>query len=382
MENIRQAIELADIFNQQATDFLTSYSLCPQQLKVFEAIRKCRTSQLGGHINRCDHCGYTRQAYNSCRDRHCPKCQFIKKLQWVDKLASNLPATRHFHIVFTIPDVLHSLFYSNQAKAYSLLMQAAGKTLMQSAARNYGGMQAGAVAILHTWGQTMVYHPHVHLIVPAGGFSQDAMEWHYTGNKFFLPVKALSRVFRGILIRMLESAFNSNELFLPKDITDFPQIKNSCYRKNWVVYCKKPFSDSDRLIQYLGNYTHRVAISNNRITSFQDGKVGFHFKDYRHAGLTKPLSLDANEFIRRFLQHVLPVGFCKIRYFGFMALKNLKSSLEACSVLIFKTTFLPRLQGLCAIEVWRTITGKDPMICPVCHNGVMCLVNPSSVTVT
>lgn len=372
MENTRQCIEVADIFSYHATEFLSTHSLCPEQRKAFDAIRQCRTAALGGHIDRCENCGYTRQSYNSCRNRHCPKCQFVKKAQWVDKLAANLPPVRHFHVVFTIPACLHNLFYINQAKAYSLLFSAGGQALMQCAKNpDFLGAQAGAVAILHTWGQTMVYHPHIHMIVPAGGLSDDQMEWINAGKKFFLPVKALSLVFRGILCGLLEKAQSKNEIALPDGVTDFMSIKTQCYQKKWVVYCEKPFSDADRLIQYLGNYTHRVAISNHRIREHQNGKVSFTYKDYKSAGLQRRITLDAHEFIRRFMQHILPTGFYKIRYFGFMAMCNVPQKLADCFDLIDKTSFLPMLEGLNAHEILRSITGMDPLICPKCSAGKM-----------
>ena len=372
MENKKQPVELADIFSSHADDFLQNNKLCAEQLKAFHAIMQCRTAALGGHIDRCDNCGFTRPSYNSCRNRNCPKCQFVKKVQWVDKLAANLPPVKHFHVVFTIPACLHKLFYLNQGKAYSLLFRAAGKALMQCAANpGFLGAQAGAVAILHTWGQTLVYHPHIHMIVPAGGLSEDLSEWIPSGKKFFLPVKALSVVFRGILCRLLEQAVTTGEIKLPDKIESFRKIKDGCYLKPWVVYCEKPFSGTDRLIQYLGNYTHRVAISNHRLISQQDGKVTFSFKDYAQASEIKNITLDAHEFIRRFMQHVLPSGFYKIRYFGFMAICNIKSKLAECFTLIGKTTFLSQLEGLSAIDVWRNLTGIDPLKCPKCRSGKM-----------
>ncbi len=371
MEKIKQRIELADIFSRHANDYLKHHQLCPQQQKAFDAIVQCRTDKLGGHINRCDHCGHTRQAYNSCRNRHCPKCQFVKKAQWVDKLAANLPPVRHFHVVFTIPPALHKLFYLNQKIAYSLFFKASGEALMQCASNpRFLGAQAGAVAILHTWGQTLVYHPHIHMIVPAGGLSEDQMEWVPSAKKFFLPVKALSKVFRGILCKRLEKALHNDQIKLPEK-ADFKAIIHQCYKKPWVVYCEKPFSNTSRLIEYLGNYTHRVAIANNRIIDHSNGEVRFHYKDYRSAGLRRQVSLKAGEFIRRFLQHVLPDGFYKIRYFGFMAMCNMQSKLSVCYDLIGKDTFLPLLEGLHAIEVWKSITGEDPLRCPRCQIGMM-----------
>jgi hypothetical protein len=380
MDNKRQRIELADIFSSHAETFLRHHQLCPEQQKAFDAIMRCRTAALGGHIDRCNTCDHTRQAYNSCRNRNCPKCQFIKTVQWVDKLAANLPPVKHFHVVFTIPTCLHTLFYLNQNKAYGLLFKAAGKALMQCAINpDFLGAQAGAVAILHTWGQTLTYHPHIHMIVPGGGLTEDSQQWVPVRKRFFLPVKALSKVFRGILCRLIEENIANGNIRLPDTYTDFRSLKKQCYSKNWVVYCEKPFSDADNLIKYLGNYTHRVAISNHRLLQCENGKVRFHYKDYKAAGISKTISLDTIEFIRRFMQHVLPGGFYKIRYFGFMAICNMKDKLATCFDLIEKPAFLPVLEGLSALEVWRSITGADPILCPKCKTG---LLKPSPIAIT
>jgi predicted Zn-ribbon and HTH transcriptional regulator len=376
MENQRQSIEIADIFRSNAKDFLQHHKLCPNQLKAFSAITQCRTATLGGHAERCDSCGFTRLSYNSCRNRHCPKCQFLKKAQWVDKLAGNLPPVKYFHLVFTIPHCLNKLFYMNQGMAYNLLFKAAGKALLQCAANpDFLGVQAGAVAILHTWGQTLVYHPHIHMIVPAGGLSEDQMEWIAAGKNFFLPVKTLSAVFRGILCRLLEREVNEGIIKLPDDCIGFKQMKDQCYQKQWVVYCERPFTGPENLIHYLGNYTHRVAISNNRLLSHEDGMVSFSYKDNKDGGIRKSMNLSAGEFIDRFLQHVLPKGFYKIRYFGFMAMRNMQLKLSLCFDLIEKAAYLPVLVGLTTLELLREVTGKDPLCCPQCKTGKMMSVS-------
>ena len=372
MENKKQPIELSDIFSVSGDNFLKTHNLCADQLKAFHDIQNCRTSALGGHMDRCDSCGYTKQSYNSCRNRHCPKCQYIKKLQWVDKLAANLPPVKHFHVVFTIPDCLNAIFYLNQGKTYSLLFKAAGQALMQCAANpKLIGAQAGAVGVLHTWGQTLVYHPHIHMIVPAGGLSQDQMEWIPSPKKFFLPVKLLSSVFRGILYRLIEMAAVKGEIKLPDNTSDIETLKRLCYHKNWVVYCQKPFAGPEGIIRYLGNYTHRVAISNHRIEAFENDKVSFNYKDYKTEGMKKSIVLDVDEFIRRFLQHVLPSGFYKIRYFGILALCNMKSKLEICFSLIENNSYFSVLEGLNSFEILHIISGKDPMCCPKCQKGKM-----------
>lgn len=372
MENVRQKVELADIFGRYKTDFLSKYPLCPGQMKAYEAIVNCRTSALGGHADRCDYCGHIRQSYNSCRNRHCPKCQFIKQVQWVDKLKANLIPVRYFHIVFTIPQCLHKTFYINQQLAYSLMFKAAGEALRICASNpKYLGAQTGAVTVLHTWGQTLTYHPHIHTIVPAGGLSDDETEWVQSGKKFFLPVKILSQLFRGLLCRFIAQAVNKNEIKLPSEFHDFEQLKKLIYAKNWVVYAKKPFAGPERVIEYLGNYTHRVAISNHRIIAEQDGKVTFKYKDYKTGNFHREMTLDADEFIKRFLRHILPCGFYKIRYFGLLAPCNAHSKLETCFSLIENNSFLPQFEGLPAFDVWQMLTGKNPFVCPVCGKGRM-----------
>lgn len=370
MQNKRTSVDLADIFAKRAELFLASNRYSLVQKNAFNDILKCRTAELGGHLQACDRCNHTRQAYNSCRNRHCPKCQFVKKAKWVDKLSGNLPPVKYFHLVFTIPECLNTLFYINQKQAYHLLFQAAGKALTQCAQNtNYLGANPGAVAILHTWGQTLVYHPHIHMIVPAGGLSEDQTEWIPSNKKFFLPVKILSAVFRGILCRSLEKAIENKKIVLPGQFTSFQQVKERCYKTPWVVYSEKPFANPENLINYLGNYTHRVAISNQRIVEHKDGKVTFYYKDYKAGGLRKQMTLNQDEFIRRFLQHVLPSGFSKIRYFGFMALRHLQANMEQCIALLDKATLLPELVGLNAYEVYRRLFDKDPQKCSKCNHG-------------
>lgn len=370
MQNKRTSVDLADIFAKRTELFLASNRYSLVQKNAFNDILKCRTAELGGHLQACDRCNHTRQAYNSCRNRHCPKCQFVKKAKWVDKLSGNLPPVKYFHLVFTIPECLNTLFYINQKQAFHLLFQAAGKALTQCAQNtNYLGANPGAVAILHTWGQTLVYHPHIHMIVPAGGLSEDQTEWIPSNKKFFLPVKILSAVFRGILCRSLEKAIENKKIVLPDQFISFQQVKERCYKTPWVVYSEKPFANPENLINYLGNYTHRVAISNQRIVEHKDGKVTFYYKDYKAGGLRKQMTLNQDEFIRRFLQHVLPSGFSKIRYFGFMALRHLQANMEQCIALLDKATLLPELVGLNAYEVYRRLFDKDPQKCSKCNHG-------------
>lgn len=372
MENKRQKIELANIFASQSNTFLFSQKLVSVQKKAFNDIVSCRTEKMGGHRRECDNCTHQEQAYNSCGNRHCPKCQFIKKAKWVDKLTGNLPPVKYFHLVFTVPESLNQLFYLNQQKAYHILFKSAGKTLIQSAENiQYLGAKAGAVAILHTWGQNLSYHPHIHMIVPAGGLSEDGSEWIPSHKKFFVPVRVLSAIFRGILFKNMEKAIAKGEILLPDKIQDTDALKKIWYEKKWVVFAKKPFAKPENLIHYLGNYTHRVAISNSRILKHENGQVTFGYKDYKNAGLRKVMTLEEQEFIRRFLQHVLPSGFSKIRYFGFMALRFIKSNLDNSVQLLNKQVLIPQYEGLNAQEVVRSLFKRDLSCCTKCKKGRM-----------
>ncbi|MFC2125496.1 IS91 family transposase [Bacteroidota bacterium] len=368
--NKRHPIELADIFNQYGQK--QYFSLCPQQQKAFRAITNCRTDRLGGHTYKCDQCGHTKTVYNSCRNRHCPKCQYIKQMQWVDKLKTSLPPTNYYHLVFTIPQALHKLFYINQGVCYGLLFKAAYRTLSNAAANpTFLGVETGCVAILHTWGQALTYHPHIHMIVPAGGISLDGIEWVPASRKFFLPIKALSRMFRGILCRMLEDNINNKEIYIPNDSHCFKDLKTDLYKKNWNVYCKKAFRGPAGVVEYLGRYTHRVAISNDRILSIANHSIRFRWKDYKVGDVNKIMALDAEEFIRRFMQHILPNGFYKIRYYGLFASVNAKTKRILLFQLLEVVSVTAIFNGLKETEIPQIITGTNLNQCPVCRKGNM-----------
>ena len=373
--NKRYTVEVADILKISQQELLSRFPLCPSQHKALIALTQCRTSYYGGHTRHCTKCGHKELAYNSCRNRHCPKCQFIKQEQWVDKLKGRLIPGRYFHVVFTIPHQLNPLFYINQRECYKILFSAAWESL-KNAGNNtrFLGAQLGAVAVLHTWGQTISYHPHVHMLVPAGGLSEDAMEWIQAPGKFFVPVKALAKMFRAIMLKHLKEMLTSHQLKLPDCLSDFNSLKEELFQKPWNVYCKKALGGMNGVLRYLGKYTHRVAISNNRLLNFQDGKVCFRYRDYRlqdNRYHSKTMTLDALEFARRFMQHILPLGFYKIRYFGILATANCKTKREQSIALIEKTIFLSQLEGLNAYEVLRFLSGKDPALCPVCKQGIM-----------
>lgn len=372
IENKKHNIEVANIFAQHGAQFLETHKLCPDQIKAAHAIMNCRTALLGGHLQQCDLCAHQRPAYNSCRNRHCPKCQYVKQIQWVDKLKSILPPTRYFHLVFTIPSSLHKTFYINQRVCYGLLFKAASSTLKKAGDNpDFLGAQTGAIAILHTWGQTLTYHPHIHMIVPAGGLSYDQTEWVASPKKFFLPVKALSKIFRGILCRMIGENISDGNIKLPDGITCFNSLKKKLYEKNWNVFSKKALGGPGSVVQYLGKYTHRVAISNSRIEKLDEGMVSFRWKDYRKALKNKLMKISAQEFISRFLLHILPSGFYKIRYYGLLAAANSCSKKESVFSIIGKTTYLSSLEGLNALEVLRIVANTDLSVCPVCKKGRM-----------
>lgn len=369
-QNKRYQVEVADILRRYGQNLFPN--LCPQQMKAFRAIINCRTDQMGGHISQCDHCGHLKPVYNSCRNRHCPKCQYIKQEQWVAKLKASLPPTSYYHLVFTVPQSLNKLLYINQDICYSLLFKAAYKALYNAAANPaFLGAETGCVAILHTWGQALTYHPHVHMIVPAGGLSHDGVEWIPAGKKFFLPIKALSKMFRGILCRMLKVHFDKKALKLPDDIPCFDMLKIELYKKDFNVYSKKAFRGAGGVIEYLGRYTHKVAICNDRILSIEDHNIRFRWKDYKARGINKIINLDAAEFIRRFIQHVLPNGFYKIRYYGLLASVNAKTKRVLLFQLLDAVAGKSIFDGLAAVDVLQIITGLNPQLCPICRKGIM-----------
>ena len=374
--NHKYRLEVSDILSLYKEPLMKKYNLCPTQIKALEDITICRTYHAGGHVNICNVCHHKDQSFNSCRNRHCPKCQFIKQLQWVDKLKGRLIPGRYFHIVFTVPQELHPLFYSNQQKCYNVLFYAARDALLKAGSNSrFLGADVGAVAVLHTWGQTLSYHPHIHMLVPAGGLNEDGMEWITSPKKFFVPVKVLSGMFRGIMIKKLENMIHAGELKLNKGFSTFKDLKNKLYKNNWNVYSKKALGGINSLLGYLGRYTHRVAISNSRLIRMENGKVRFLYRDYKKKGLVREMELNAIEFARRFLQHILPLGFYKIRYVGILATVHIHTKREQVIALIGKSMWVPLLEGLSAYEVIRYITGKDPLICPLCKKGLMIRAN-------
>jgi hypothetical protein len=358
-------IELQDIINQFGGELLNNHRLSPVQAKAFFALGHCRTSVFGAHIDTCDECGFTKISYNSCRNRHCPKCQAFLKEQWVERQNQYLLGTGYFHVVFTLPDALNSFFYKNQEVAYSLFFKAVSETLLELCANpKYLGAVPGITTVLHTWGQNLMYHPHIHCIVTGGGLTKNG-KWRASRKKFFIPVKVMSRKFRGKFLFYLKQA-------------GFLFDSASC-RQDWVIYCKPPFKNASKVITYLGRYTHRVAISNNRILSLDDGNVSFSWRDYRDRGKQKIMTVTAVEFIRRFLLHVLPSGFRKIRHYGILAARDKSARVSLCKKLT-RVTAPETLHPTTTLDKLRKMLGVDFDLCPCCGIGHLSRASPGRAT--
>ena len=346
--------EVQNIFEQFGAAYRRNHKLSIVQHRAMNAILNCRTARLGGHLDKCPECGYQRPSYNSCRNRHCPKCQTLSKERWIDARKADLLNVGYFHVVFTVPQELNMTIYQNQRECYNLLFHCVAETMQElSADKKYLGATTGLTAVLHTWGQNLCFHPHIHCIIPAGGLDSLG-KWQPSRKKFFLPVRVLSRKFRGKYLALLKQ--------------QFPQVDqallNTCYNKEWVVYCKPPFKDAACVVEYLGRYTHRVAISNNRILSLQDGQVSFKWRDYRDGSRWKMMTLSAEEFIRRFLMHVLPQGFAKIRHYGFLSSRGKQKKLRSCK--IQTGTSLAKREKLSTESLIQKILGRKPSQCPSC----------------
>jgi Putative transposase/Transposase zinc-binding domain len=324
---LKIALEVADIFRRHGAAYRADHAatLSNGQRRVMGAIEACRTAALGGHIEQCADCGEVRISYNSCRNRHCPKCQGLARAQWLaDRQAELLPIP-YFHVVFTLPAAIAAIALQNKSVVYDMLFKASAETVRTIGADpRHLGAETGMIAVLHTWGQTLVHHPHIHCIVPGGGLTPDG-RWRACRPGFFLSVRVLSRLYRRLFLERLLSAFNAGALNFFGDLatladpTAFAAYLQPLRRTEWVVYCKRPFGGPQQVIDYLGRYTHRVAIANSRLVEINDGKIRFHWKDYRQPDKPKVMALDADEFIRRFLLHVVPDGFRRIRHSGFLA---------------------------------------------------------------
>lgn len=364
-----------DIFTKFYPSYLKKYISCFQQAKAAMSIINCRTKALGGHIYKCSECGHTKIRYNSCRNRHCPLCQGLNKAVWIDKRAESILNAPYFHTVFTIPKELHPLIYQNQKLLYDLMYKAVSETLTELALdRKYLGAQIGFFSVLHTWGQNLHYHPHIHTVILAGGLTKND-QWLSSYKEYFIPVKVLSKKFRGKYLYYLKQYYNQNQIEFQGSIKHysdkkaFKNLLNKCYSKDWYTYTKRSFSGPLAVVKYLGNYAHRIAISNSRIALVDKDTVKITLKDYKNNSRKKTLTLKGIEFIIRFLMHILPKGFVKIRYYGLLANRNKNTKLELSRRLTLSPSYKSKFEGLKTIGILNLLVGKDVSICPKCNKS-------------
>lgn len=359
---------MADIFRGAGEAYRERYVPTFEQRKVISAIEKCRTAVLGGHLDVCAKCGHQAPSYNSCRNRHCPKCQSLTQARWLEQRRERIVPTKYFHVVFTLPQELRELARTNPKEIYDLVLESAARTLLDFG-RSRLHAQLGVTAVLHTWTRELRFHPHAHCIVTAGGLDDEG-HWIPARSRYLFPVKAMSRVFRGKLLDGLARLYDRQELDLGgrcaslADPASFNQLKDQLYRKEWVVYAKPPFGGPEHVFQYLGRYTHRVGISNQRLISFDGRDVCFRTKN----GNTT--SVDGVEFVRRFLLHVLPTGFVKIRHYGLVAAANVNTKLEVARRCLSEQVTVAQTPHPPVPSTWRdlllTLTGIDVLVCPAC----------------
>lgn len=371
--------ELSDIFRQYGESYRRAHRLPASHLKVMRAVEVCRTKELGGHLKKCDTCGFEHPTYNSCRNRHCPKCQSLAKAKWLKKQTAELLPLGYFHLVFTLPHELNWLILSCKKLLLSLLFKAVSETLLEFGETHLRGT-LGIIAVLHTWDQTLKDHFHLHCLIPAGALSFDQSRWVACRKNFLFHVKALSLVFRGKFLDSLERAFDQGKLKLTGQMVSLANEKpwkeklRRLRKKKWVVYAKKPFGSPHTVLDYLGRYTHRVALSNDRILSVHSAQVTFCYRDRTDQDQKKTMTLDAQEFIRRFLLHVLPNGFMRIRHFGFLANRAKKHALPQCRKLLGLHPALPEIPDRSTQDLLLELTGVDLSRCPACKKGTMVIV--------
>src|SRR5215207_1772750 len=371
---MRGALEVADVFRRHGAAYRDAHAghLSDGQRRVMGAIEACRSATLGGHVEQCDGCGQVRIAYNSCRNRHCPKCQGLARAEWLEARQADLLPVPYFHVVFTVPAPIAEIAFHNKAVVYAILFTAAAETLRIIAADpRHLGAEIGLVAVLHTWGQNLHHHPHVHCVVPGGGPSADGARWVGCRPGFFLPVKVLSRLYRRLFLTRLQAAFDASQLRFFGNLASLAgrAVFAACLRPlrtiPWVVYAKRPFGGPEQVLDYLARYTHRVGIANSRLVTLADGRVSFLWKDYRHHDKRKVMTLDADEFIRRFLLHVLPNGFHRIRHYGYLANGRRVAKLAHCRRLLA----VPEPAPAAATdyrERYEQLTGRSLDLCPCC----------------
>ena len=379
----RPKLEVADVLRRYGEAYREQHSasLSTAQRRVMSALELCRTAALGGHIEKCDQCQHERICYDSCRNRHCPKCQSLARAQWIEDRQQELLDTEYFHVVFTLPEEIAAIAYQNKEVVYGILFQATSEALRTIAADpKHLGAKIGFFAVLHSWGQNLLFHPHLHCVVPGGGLSPDGDRWISCRPGFFLPVRVLSRLFRRLFLEVLEKAFDNGQLHFfsslheLQDRRTFLRYLAPLRKAEWVVYAKRPFAGPQQVLDYVGRYTHRVAISNNRLLDIEDGRVRFRYKDYRHDSQQKIMTVSADEFIRRFLLHVLPKGFQRIRYYGFLGNRYRRQKLARCRQLLRMNSAEESPQTSKSPDYrdrYQELTGISLRLCPVCRLGRM-----------
>ncbi|WGS47242.1 IS91 family transposase [Burkholderia sp. JSH-S8] len=375
-------LELADILRCHGPTYRHQHAdaINRGQYRVMRAIEQCRTAALGGHLEQCDACGHQRIAYNSCRNRHCPKCQSLARARWLDDRHADLLPVPYFHVVFTLPESVAAMAFQNKRVVYEILFQATAETLQTIAADpRHLGAAIGFIAILHTWGQNLVHHPHLHCVVPGGGLSPDGQRWVACRPGFFLPVRVLSRLFRRLFLARLQQAFEAGALQFCASLAPlaepdaFACALADARRTDWVVYAKAPFGGPQQVLDYLGRYTHRVAIANHRLLACDDTHVTFRWKDYRRPDKPRVMRLPVQEFIRRFLQHVLPHGLQRIRHYGLLSNRLREARLATCRRLLDVES---PARDTCSSPAdyrdhYEALTGRSLRVCPACSQGRM-----------
>jgi len=376
----RPPLDVADVFRRYGAAYQATHACSRQQQRVMRAIEACRTAALGGHLERCDACGHERPAYDSCRNRHCPKCQALARARWLEARQAELLDTEYFHVVFTVPDEIAAIAYQNKTVVYGILFRTTAETLRTIGADpQHLGAALGFLAVLHTWGQTLSFHPHLHCVVPGGGLAPDGQRWISCRPGFFLPVRVLSRLFRRLFLEALQAAFADGRLRFTgaleplRDAAAFQQALAPLWQTEWVVYAKPPFGGPAQVLEYLGRYTHRVAISNHRLVDIAEDRVRFTWRDYRDHDRQKTMTLEAAEFLRRFLLHVLPTGFHRIRHYGWLGNRHRAEKLARCRHLLGMLASVlpasPRPRDY--RDVVEALTGVSLRGCPVCQHGQM-----------
>ena len=377
----RRRLEVADVVRAHRDRFVASRDgrLSGAERRVLDDIAACRTSARGGHVERCDQCGHQRISYNSCRNRHCPKCQETARAEWTAEREQEVLPVEYFHVVFTIPHELAGIALQNKKVVYDILFRTSAETLRSIAGDpTHLGAEIGVLSVLHTWGQTLEHHPHIHCLVPGGGLSQDGTRWITCRPGFFLPVRVLSKLFRGKFLHHLRAAFDRGELGFYgrlaelKDRATFRSLLTTVYDKKWRVYAKPPFGRPELVLRYLARYTHRIAISNNRLIALKGDHVTFSWKDYRQHGRVREMTLSAVQFLRRFLLHLLPKGFVRIRTYGFLANRHRAAKLARCRQAIARAQV--KTDDESCVDIGSAAANDKLGKCPACQQGRMACV--------